>query len=151
VIRYLKGDLFRSKARTLVNPVNCKGVMGKGLALEFRRRWPEMYHEYRRYCQTEDFRVGRPILLMGDVDRSILCFPTKDDWRDPSTYEIVEAGLKGLRENWGEHRGAEFQSMAFPALGCGLGGLEWPKVKPLFEKYLVNWPIDIEVYEPSES
>lgn len=148
MILYLKGDLFRSKARTLVNPVNCKGVMGKGLALEFRRRWPKMCLEYQGHCKTGDLRVGRPMLLSGDDEKLILCFPTKDHWQDPSTYEIVEAGLKGLRENWGEHRGAEFRSMAFPALGCGLGGLEWPKVRPLFEKYLSNWPIDIEVYEP---
>lgn len=145
MIEYLKGNLFESVAGTLVNPVNCRGVMGKGLALEFKRRWPEMYQEYRKYCQTEDFRVGRPMLFLGDAHTSILCFPTKDDWRAPSTLAIIEAGLRGLHE----FDSANFSTgIAFPALGCGLGGLKWPVVKPLFEKYLGDWPIGIEVYEP---
>ncbi len=147
MIRFLNGDIFASKAGTLVNPVNCRGVSGAGLAKEFKRRYPHMYDEYRMYCHAEEFRVGRPMLLMGSADPhiSILCFPTKDDWRDPSTLEIIEAGLKGLRDFGWTNFGT---GIAFPALGCGLGGLEWSKVKPLFEKYLGDWPIEIEVYEP---
>lgn len=144
MIRFVNGDIFGSGARTLVNPVNCRGVMGRGLALEFKRRWPDMHREYVQRCLSGELRPGRPMLFRGDPERLILCFPTKNDWRDPSTYEIVEAGLGGLY-GYGH---SELGSIAFPALGCGLGGLEWPKVKPLFDKYLGDWPIEIEVYEP---
>lgn len=149
MIQYLKGDLLSSKAKTLVNPVNCKGVMGKGLALEFKRRWPQMFLDYQEYCKTGDLRIGKPVLLFGDREKQILCFPTKDNWRDRSSYKIITDGLSGLSENWGDGRDSTLESIAFPALGCGLGGLEWSKVKPLMEIYLTGWAIDVEIYEPS--
>lgn len=149
MIQYLKGDLLSSKAKTLVNPVNCKGVMGKGLALEFKKRWPQMFLDYQEYCKTGDLRIGKPVLLFGDKEKQILCFPTKDNWRDRSSYKIITDGLSGLSENWGDGRDVTLGSIAFPALGCGLGGLEWQKVKPLMEIYLTGWTIDVEIYEPS--
>lgn len=148
MIRFVSGSLFESKARTLVNPVNCKGIMGKGLALEFKRRWPVMYTEYVGHCKSGILKIGRPVLIFSNSDKQVLCFPTKGDWREPSTCAIVESGLEAMRVLW-PNRKASFESIAFPALGCGLGGLEWAKVKPLFEKHLGDWEIDVEVYEPS--
>jgi O-acetyl-ADP-ribose deacetylase (regulator of RNase III) len=89
-------------------------------------------------------RPGSPLLFKGD-DRQILSVPTKDDWKKPSTYEMVEAGLKAIRDHY---RDWEITSIAMPALGCGLGGLEWSKVRPLIETHLNDLPIEIEVYEP---
>jgi len=144
MIRYVRGNLFDSGAQTLVNPVNCRGVMGKGLAKAFKERWPEMFPQYQEACKIGEVRPGSPLLFKGN-DRQILSVPTKDDWKQPSTLEMVEAGLNAIREryrDWG------ITSIAMPALGCGLGGLEWSKVRPLIETHLSDLPIEIEVYEP---
>jgi O-acetyl-ADP-ribose deacetylase (regulator of RNase III) len=145
MIRYIQGDLFASKAQTLVNPVNCRGNMGKGLAKAFRERWPSMFRDYRQACQAGKIRPGVPLLFREDK-LQILNFPTKDDWKEPSTYDMVEAGLQAIRENnglWG------ITSLAIPALGCGLGGLEWPRVRQLMVTHLTGLPIEIEIYEPT--
>jgi O-acetyl-ADP-ribose deacetylase (regulator of RNase III) len=144
MIRFVRGNLFDSGAQTLVNPVNCRGVMGKGLAKVFKDRWPEMFRQYQEACKKGEVRPGYPFLFKGD-DRQILSVPTKDDWKKPSTYEMVEAGLKAIREryrDWG------ITSIAMPALGCGLGGLEWSEVRSLIETHLADVSIGIEVYEP---
>ena len=144
MIRYVQGDLLGSTAQTLVNPVNCRGVMGKGLAKAFKERWPEMFRQYQEACKKGEVRPGSPLLFRDD-DRQILSVPTKDDWKMPSTYEMVEAGLKAIRDHYREWG---ITSIAMPALGCGLGGLEWSKVRPLIETHLGDLPIGIEVYEP---
>ena len=139
------GDIFSSKAQAIVAPVNCVGVMGKGLAEEFRRRFPKMNQAYVRDCKNGELRIGRP-LLYRDSERIIICFPTKDDWRKPSQNEFIEAGLKTFvakYKEWG------IESIAFPALGCGLGGLNWESVRSLMMKYFCDLPIEIDVYEPS--
>jgi len=144
MIRFVRGNLFDSKVQTLVNAVNCVGVMGKGIAKEFRERWPHMFKAYQAACRSGDVRIGRPFLWR-EGSRPILNVPTKEHWREPSRYEFVEAGLKAIRDNareWG------LTSMALPALGCGLGGLEWEKVRLLIVEYLGDLPIDIEVFEP---
>jgi O-acetyl-ADP-ribose deacetylase (regulator of RNase III) len=144
MIQFVQGNLFDSSAQTLINPVNCRGVMGKGLAKVFKDHWPEMFRQYQEACRKGAVRPGSPLLFKGK-DRQILSVPTKDDWKKPSTYEIVEAGLKAIREryrDWG------ITSLAMPALGCGLGGLEWSKVRPLIATHLADLPIGIEVYEP---
>lgn len=144
MIKYVQGDLLASRAQTLVNPVNCKGVMGKGLAKSFKVRWPQMFREYQEACRAGTVRPGIP-LLYKDGDRQILSVPTKNDWKQPSTYEIVEAGIKSIREHLGSWG---ITSLAMPALGCGLGGLEWTKVRTLIEAHLSSLPIEIEIYEP---
>lgn len=144
MIRFTQGNLFDAKAQTLVNTVNCVGVMGKGLAKEFRDRWPEMCRHYQVACRRGELRSGKPFLYR-DLGIQILCFPTKDNWKGPSKYEFIEAGLQAIREHYREW---EITSLALPALGCGLGGLEWDKVKALMEKILGDLPIEIEVYEP---
>jgi hypothetical protein len=84
MIRYGRGNLFDSGAQTLVNPVNCRGVMGKGLAKVFKDRWPEMFRRYQEACKKGEVRPGSPLLFKSD-DRQILSVPTKDDWKKPST------------------------------------------------------------------
>lgn len=144
MITYKQGDIFKSKAQTLVATVNCVGVMGKGLAKEFKQRFPEMFKEYSKACKRGELKKGK-LFLYDYLDTKILCFPTKDNWKGPSKYEFIEEGLITLRNNYTEWGIA---SIAIPPLGSGLGGLRWEKVRKLIIKYLKDLPIDIEIYEP---
>ena len=144
MITLIKGDLFASACQALTNPVNCEGVMGKGLAKVFKERWPSMYKEYQNACASGDLRIGKPILWKGP-DKWVVNFPTKESWHHPSKIEYIEQGLWALASNlkeWG------IASLALPALGCGLGGLEWAEVKKRIMSLLGNESIPIEVYEP---
>jgi O-acetyl-ADP-ribose deacetylase (regulator of RNase III)/uncharacterized protein YwgA len=141
----MHGNIFDSKAQTLVNTVNCVGVMGKGLAKEFKDRFPIMFKQYQQACRRKKIRSGAPFLYR-ELHRNILCVPTKDNWKEPSKYEFIEAGLKAIRENYEKW---DIKSLAVPPLGCGLGGLDWNKVKKIIIQFLDDLPIDIEVYEPA--
>ena len=143
VIHYVKGDLFEAPAITLVNPVNCVGVMGKGLALEFKRRFSEMYRQYLKLCVQGKVKVGQ-LNLVQDGFTKILLFPTKEHWKNPSSLAYIEAGLDAFSKSYHE---MGIDLIAFPKLGCGCGGLEWEEVKRLMEKYLTPLPIDVLVYE----
>jgi O-acetyl-ADP-ribose deacetylase (regulator of RNase III) len=145
MITYLKGDIFSSRLQTLTCPVNCMGVMGKGLALEFKKTFPDLAESYAQACRMEYLRIGRPWIWKVNDVRQVLCFPTKHHWKKPSTYEYISGGLLGLLQL---HLQGEIQSLALPPLGCGLGGLEWDKVKPMIDKDLGDLPMKIEVYEP---
>ncbi len=140
----LIGDMFGSDAQTLVNTVNCVGVMGKGVALEFKKRYPAMFEDYARRCERKLVKLGEPYLYK-DRDVSILNFPTKDHWRSASRIADIEKGLTHLAEHF-EHWG--ITSLSMPPLGCGNGGLEWSEVGPLIYRKLHHLPIDIEVYAP---
>ncbi len=142
MIKYIKGDLFNSPAKILVNTVNTVGVMGKGVALEFKRRYPEMFYRYKQLCEKQCLDVGT-LYLWRKEKKWVLLFPTKKNWRNPSKLEYIEMGLKKLVENW-DKLGAD--SIAFPRLGCGNGGLDWNDVRPLMEKYLKNLPLNIYIY-----
>lgn len=144
MIEWKHGDLFSSRCRTLVCTVNCRGVMGKGIALEFKRRYPAMFEDYRKACRLGMLRPGRLYLWTEPLlPREVLCFPTKDDWRLPSRIEWIEAGLEKFRENAGR-----FESVAFPKLGCNNGGLSWTDVRPVMENALapLSEQLKIEVY-----
>jgi hypothetical protein len=91
MFRALIGDLFASQAQTLVNTVNCVGVMGKGVALEFKKRWPAMFEDYRRRCDAKQVRLGEPCLYRDASGTSIVNFPTKDHWRSPSRVADIES------------------------------------------------------------
>lgn len=143
MIHYIKGDIFESKARVLVNPVNTVGVMGKGLALQFKTRYPKMFTEYKAFCDKGMLYVGELHLWNGN-DHDVLNFPTKKHWRNPSKLEYIETGLKQLKKEW---KGNINGSIAFTRLGCGCGGLDWKDVKPLMEKYLKDLPLEIYIYE----
>jgi len=142
-IQFKKGNIFEAKTQTIVNTVNCKGVMGKGLALEFKKRYPEMYEEYKRECEEGKLTIGTLHLYKGAPDRWILNFPTKDHWRFKSKLEYIEDGLKyfcSKYKEWG------IRSIVFSQLGCRQGGLNWSDVRPLMERYLKELPIEIVVY-----
>lgn len=148
MINFKHGDIFKAEAQTLVATVNCVGIMGKGLAKEFKLRFPEMFKEYVKACNRGELRKGN-LFLYKNLHTNILCFPTKDNWKGPSKYEFIEEGLKTLRKNY--KKWGITSSIAIPPLGCGLGGLDWQKVKSLIIKYLEELPINIEVYEPLET
>ena len=142
MITYLKGDLFNSPAKILVNTVNTVGVMGKGIALEFKKQYPEMFYRYQQLCEENQLCVGN-LFLWKKEKKWVLLFPTKKNWRNPSKLEYVEEGLKKFADNW-DKLGAD--SVAFPRLGCGNGGLDWKDVQPLMEQYLKNIPLEIYIY-----
>jgi O-acetyl-ADP-ribose deacetylase (regulator of RNase III) len=139
------GDLFSSQAQTLVNTVNCVGVMGKGVALGFKERYPDMYKEYVRLCDAKRVRLGEPYLYKELTGPWILNFPTKDHWRSVSKLSDIIAGLRYLEahfEDWG------IESLAVPPLGCGNGGLEWRVVGPTLYRHLNKLGIPVELYAP---
>lgn len=142
MIEYVKGNIFDSPAQTIVNTVNTVGVMGKGLALSFKERYPEMFSAYRTMCEKHKLVVGK-LMLYSAPDHLILLFPTKENWRNPSKIEYIESGLVKFVNTYAQHN---ITSVAFPKLGCGNGELNWDDVKPIMEKYLRPLPIDIYIY-----
>lgn len=144
---FKKGNLFDSKCDIFVNACNKVGVMGTGIALEFKKRYPKTYKEYVQKCKSNDTLYSWD--LFEEEDKIIMCFYTKEHWRDKSELKTIEYGLETLQDNLLENPSlTEQYSYAFPALGCGHGGLAWSDVKALFIKYLSNVPNTIEVYEP---
>ena len=140
---YLRSSIFDSPAQTLVNTVNTVGVMGKGIAKDFKARYPQMYREYRALCDEGRLKLGMLQLWRGP-DRWVLNFPTKTTWRRPSKLEYVEAGLQKFCDTY-EKMGVT--SVSFPPLGCGNGNLDWDDVSPLMEKYLKCLPIHVYVHD----
>lgn len=145
MVTFVRGDIFKSPAQVLTNTVNCVGVMGKGIALEFKSRYPQMYEDYKVRCDQGEVKSGEPYLWEDD-SAQILNFPTKRHWRDNSLLQDIEDGLKYLA---GSYERIGIQSIAMPPLGCGLGGLKWSDVQPLIVKHLGAIPdLDVYVYEP---
>lgn len=144
-MKILLGDIFESKCSTLVNTINCVGVMGKGIALEFKRRYPDMFMEYVRLCESGSVKPGHPYLYSDLTGTSIINFPTKDNWRSPSKFTYIEAGLEWFRQSYSE---LGITSVAFPPLGCGNGGLSWDSIGPAMYKALKDLPIEVEIYAP---
>lgn len=142
MLTYLKGDIFSSPAQVLVNTVNTVGVMGKGIALEFKNRYPEMFSTYQKICDDKLLDIGKLLLWKKD-EKWVLLFPTKKHWRSPSKLTYIEKGLEKFLNTY-EDLGIE--SIAFPRLGCGNGGLNWEDVRPIMEKYLKNLPIQVYIY-----
>ncbi len=145
MIRVLIGDIFESKAHTLVNTVNTVGVMGKGVALGFRKRFPEMYEEYVRRCERREVQLGRPYLYRRIVPPNVINFPTKDHWRSVSKLKDITDGLIYLGAHISEWGVA---SLAIPPLGCGEGQLEWRVVGPTLYRHLATLGIPVELYAP---
>lgn len=142
---YTTGNILESSSQCLVNPINTVGVMGRGLALDFKRAYPSMFDSYKRRCDQGVFKVGRIMFYRGTGDGHIIClFPTKEHWRTPSKLEYIEDGLKAFVKYYAEWN---ITSAAFPKLGCGLGGLDWEHhVRPLMERYLNDLDIPVEIY-----
>ena len=139
------GDLFESKCSTIVNTVNCVGIMGKGIALEFKKRYPEMFMDYVLKCNRGDVKPGLPYVYQDSEGISVLNFPTKDHWRSPSRLSYVIDGLDWFVENYASYN---IESIAFPPLGCGNGGLSWNIVGPIMYQKLSKLPIQVEIYAP---
>lgn len=139
------GNLLESSAQTLVNTVNTVGVMGKGIALEFKKWFPEMHRDYVERCAAGSVKLGEPYLYRSVIPPWILNFPTKDHWRSVSRLSDIVAGLEYLERHyrqWG------ITSLAVPPLGCGYGGLDWHVVGPTLYRHLKRLDIPVELYAP---
>lgn len=150
MITLTRGNLLEADTDALVNTVNTVGVMGKGIALQFKRAFPENYEAYRRACDQKQIRLGEMFVFeTGRLapPRYIINFPTKDHWRSRSKLEDIEAGLDDLA---GVIRERGVRSIAIPPLGCGHGGLAWNQVRPRIERALADLEdVDIRLYEPA--
>jgi len=151
MIKYVKGNILESEAQAIVNTVNTVGVMGKGIALQFKREYPNNYKAYLEACKKKQIRVGEIFLFkdhnLSSGDKIIINFPTKNDWRKPSELSFIEEGLNDLIVKIHENK---IKSIAIPPLGAGNGGLDWLKVKKVIEEKLSNVNIDIIIYEPTD-
>ncbi len=145
MFKALIGDLFESRAQTLVNTVNCVGIMGKGVAQEFKNRYPAMFQDYLERVSRKQVRLGEPYIFRSSPDLLIINFPTKNHWRSASRLSDIELGLDHFLdhyEDWG------VKSVVFPPLGCGNGGLSWAEVGPLMYRKLGDLDINVAVYAP---
>jgi O-acetyl-ADP-ribose deacetylase (regulator of RNase III) len=146
MITYVDFSLFDSPAKVLVNTVNTVGVMGKGIAKEFKSIYPEMFTEYQQLCERGMLDVGH-LWVYKTPHKWVLNFPTKKHWRSPSKTGYLEAGLRKFAQVYQE---AKITSISFPQLGCGNGELDWKtESKPLMEKYLKGLPIEIFIHVSS--
>jgi O-acetyl-ADP-ribose deacetylase (regulator of RNase III) len=143
MITYVVCDLFESPARVLVNTVNTVGVMGKGIARDFKRIYPDMFTQYQRLCEQGTFDIGN-LWLYKTPHKWVLNFPTKKHWRQPSRPEYIEAGLMKFANTYHVHG---ITSISFPLLGCGNGELDWEtQVQPLMEQYLRPLPVRVYIH-----
>lgn len=148
MVIYREGDIFQSSAQVITNTVNCVGVMGKGLALAFKKKYPEMFEDYQERCHKNQVKPGIPYLWENDRVQ-ILNFPTKRHWRQNSLISDIDKGLQYLAKNYDE---MGISSLALPPLGCGLGGLHWADIKALIERHLAPLDmLDVYVYEQKAS
>lgn len=142
--------MLESNAQALVNTVNTVGVMGKGIALQFKKAFPNNFKAYSEACKKKEITIGKLFVTLDSYllsgDKIIVNFPTKRDWRKPSEYEFIEDGLDDLIRVIETY---QIKSIAIPPLGAGSGGLEWEKVKQLIKQKLDHIDVDIFIYEPT--
>ncbi|WP_027708950.1 macro domain-containing protein [Zooshikella ganghwensis] len=150
MITFKQGNIFEDDAEALVNPVNCVGVMGKGLALEFKKRFPENFKSYKQQCTQKLLETGKVYITEEQFDGSkkyIVNFPTKMHWRGKSKLEYIQSGLEDLVI---QCKNFSIKSVAIPAIGAGLGGLKWEEVKKvIFDQLAEVSEICFVVYEPT--
>ncbi len=149
MIKFTSGDILRADAEAIVNTVNCVGVMGRGIALQFKKAWPDNFKAYAAACKQNEVKPGSMFIVeTGQLTNPqyIINFPTKRHWRGASKIEDVEQGLHALARDIKEKG---IKSIAIPPLGSGLGGLDWVDVRPLIEAALSGLDdVEISVYEP---
>jgi len=149
---FAHGDILKADAEALVNTVNCVGIMGRGIALQFRKAFPENFKAYKVLCDRKALVPGQVHVFdlnRFENPRYIINFPTKKHWKGKSRMEYIEAGLKSLVA---EIRKRHIRCVALPPLGCGLGGLSWREVRPLIEKVFQSLPeVHVIVFEPTGS
>jgi O-acetyl-ADP-ribose deacetylase (regulator of RNase III) len=141
-VKIISGNIFTSKCTTIVNTVNCVGIMGAGIALECRLRYPEMYEKYVEICANNELSIGKLWLYKAD-DRWILNFPTKKHWKLPSKKEYLHAGLRKFVDTY---QAREISGIAFPLLGADKGGIDQAESLRIMESYLCPLTINIEIY-----
>ena len=150
-IRITKGDLLAERVDAIVNTVNTIGVMGKGIALQFKRKWPANAKAYEAACKRGEVVPGKMFVFDNGrlaEPKYIINFPTKRDWRRPSRLDDIDDGLKDLVD---QVKTLGIRSIAIPPLGCGNGGLDWWQVRPRIEKAFSNVPdVDVHLFEPNE-
>jgi O-acetyl-ADP-ribose deacetylase (regulator of RNase III) len=149
MIEMTRGNIIEADAEVLVNTVNCEGFMGKGIALQFKKAFPENFKAYARACRAGEVKPGRMFVFpTGSMmnPKYIINFPTKRKWREKSRMEDIESGLTALVD---ELRRLKISSVAVPPLGCGLGGLNWREVRPRIEQALAALPdVRVMLFEP---
>ena len=146
VIKYTQGNIFESNCQALINTVNCEGKMGKGLAYQFKKKFPEMEQDYVKVCEHGELYPGK-LHIYQENKILIINFPTKNKWREKSKIEYIINGLKNLKE---EIVKRDIRSVAIPPLGAGNGGLNWNEVKSEINRELLDMEnVVFEVYEPS--
>ena len=149
MIEFTSGDILKDDVDAIVNTVNCVGIMGRGIALQFKNAWPENFKAYEAACKREEVQPGRMFVYeVGQLTtpRYIVNFPTKRHWRGKSRIEDIESGLKALV---GEIRQRGIRSIAIPPLGSGLGGLDWNDVRPRIEAAMQELPdVRVRIFEP---
>ena len=152
MIEYIKGNILDSHAEALVNTVNTVGVMGKGIALQFKNSFPNNFNAYKEAFKNQELQIGRMFVSKDQNLKSgmkwVINFPTKKHWRNPSQYSYITTGLDDLID---VIKNLEINSIAIPPLGSGNGGLEWAKVKSIIENKLKHLDIDIYLYEPTDT
>lgn len=152
MLHFLKGNLLESNAEALVNTVNTVGVMGKGIALQFKNQFPNNYKIYAKACKNGEFNIGQLLITEEESllngKKIIINFPTKTDWRKPSEYSYIEQGIIELVKVIEEKK---ISSIAIPPLGAGHGGLDWEKVKRMMQYYLRNVNAEIFIYQPNNA
>jgi O-acetyl-ADP-ribose deacetylase (regulator of RNase III) len=149
MIKLQTGNLLEAKTEALVNTVNCVGVMGKGIALQFKQAYPEVYKEYKRACDKGELRPGSVQVVATRSlfhPRYVINFPTKDHWKGKSKLADIRTGLKSLVDTVTSMR---ITSIAIPPLGCGNGGLDWAEIRPLIEDAFAPLPeVEVSLYQP---
>lgn len=145
-VKFVHGNMFNVPADVRINTVNCVGAMGKGIALAFKKMYPDLYRAYRIECQKGNVVPGKMYMWVSPHGEHVVNFPTKDDWRNPSEYEYIEDGLVDLRKQLSSMGHVR---VAIPPLGCGNGGLNWDRVKPMIKEHLSGLDATIYVFEPT--
>lgn len=149
MIELTQGDILKAHTEALVNTVNCVGVMGRGIALQFRKAFPDNFEAYKHVCDRKQLHPGQVFLYdLGRLEppRYVINFPTKRHWKGKSKLEDIQAGLEALIR---EVRTRGIRSIAIPPLGCGLGGLDWDAVRPMIEEAFASLlEVHVEIYEP---
>jgi O-acetyl-ADP-ribose deacetylase (regulator of RNase III) len=151
-MKYIIGNMLEADTQALVNTVNTVGVMGKGIALQFKERFPANFKIYANACKKGEVKIGKMLVVKENTlagEKIIINFPTKAEWFKKSQYNYIEEGLEDLINVIKEYK---IHSIAIPPLGCGNGGLKWEKVKLLMDKHLGQFlDVNIQIYEPNEA
>jgi len=143
-VKYISGDLFHHSLDAIAHGCNCEGAMGKGIALEFRSRYPEMYQEYRRRCKAREFKLGSVFAWRSPEGTIIFNLGTQVSWRTKARLDAIRASVRRMV---GASEQINLKTIGLPRIGAGLGGLDWDKVKEVLDGIGSKTDIDLIVFE----